>query len=180
MGRKESKITIISGFMSTGKDTLLNKMVNEQGYEGCVSHTTRPMRVGETNGKEYFFVDKDKFYAMATKGEFVETRKYFTNVEVDGKSLRTIWLYGLSKAQLKFNDKPKVVILDKQGATELVDYVGRENVHWVYLKCSEDELYRRAEKRGDYIEEVKRRIEDDKVKFDGIEELVDEVRYTGM
>ena len=45
-------------------------------------------------------------------------------------------------------------------------------------KCSENELYRRAEKRGDYIEEVKRRIEDDKVKFKGIEELVDEVRCT--
>ena len=174
----ENKITIISGFMSTGKDTLLNKMVNEQGYEACVSHTTRPMRVGETNGKEYFFVDKDKFYTMATKGEFVETRKYFTNVEVDGKSLRSLWMYGLGKAQLKSNGKPKVVILDKQGAVELIDYVGRENVHWVYLKCSEDELYKRAEKRGDYIEEVKRRIEDDKVKFEGIEELVDEVRFT--
>ena len=52
-------LLILAGKSASGKDTLLNELIKNQNFNPLVSTTTRPMREGENEGKEYFFVSKD-------------------------------------------------------------------------------------------------------------------------
>ena len=176
----QNKLLILSGYMASGKDSVLNELVKNKGFNKLISHTTRPMRPKETNGVEYFFIDKDKFFEMEGKEEFVETREYFTFIEKEGKKLRDIWYYSLSKKGVNNRDKPTVVILDKQGGEDVIEYVGHENCVWIYLECDESVLRNRLNGRGDLEEEVNRRLRDDKKSFKGIENCVHSVINTEM
>ena len=72
-----NSIIVLCGAGASGKDTTLN--ILKQKYpnlQGCVSHTTRPMRQTEEEGREYFFIDKEEFEAMYENGQFIETRSY--------------------------------------------------------------------------------------------------------
>lgn len=73
-------VFIISAPSGSGKSTLVNRvreLVPE--LEFSVSYTTRQPRGKEQNGKEYFFVSRDEFEAMITKGEFLEYANVFGN-----------------------------------------------------------------------------------------------------
>ena len=54
-------IIVLIGRMASGKDTVINAINKELKIPILVSHTTRPMRPGETNHKEYHFVDNNYF-----------------------------------------------------------------------------------------------------------------------
>jgi guanylate kinase len=52
--RKERNMfLILCGKSGSGKDKILNELVNKHNYESIVSYTTRPMRDGEMEGREY-------------------------------------------------------------------------------------------------------------------------------
>jgi guanylate kinase len=67
-------LVIVSSPSGAGKTTLTRRLLKE--FEGqlefSVSYTTRPMRAGEVNGRDYWFVDPDTFESMVTRGEFAE------------------------------------------------------------------------------------------------------------
>jgi guanylate kinase len=75
---------VISAPSGTGKSTLARRLLETiPGLAFSVSYTTRPRRAGEENGREYEFVDDDKFDAMVAAGGFLEwahvfDRKYGT------------------------------------------------------------------------------------------------------
>ena len=56
------RIFYVMGKSSVGKDTIYNMLVNDKELElkTIVGYTTRPMREGEVNGREYFFVNEDE------------------------------------------------------------------------------------------------------------------------
>ncbi len=58
------KRLIIIGKGGSGKDHL-RKILVESGFKYCISHTTRPIREGEENGKDYWFVESSKLVSMA-------------------------------------------------------------------------------------------------------------------
>lgn len=67
------KLFIISAPSGTGKTTLLKIVMSEvERLVFSVSHTTRPPREGERDGKEYYFVAKEEFQQMIAAGEFLE------------------------------------------------------------------------------------------------------------
>ena len=66
-------IYCIQGFTSSGKDSITNRVSKELNIPILVSHTTRPPREGEENGKTYHFVD-DKFF---DENEFLEQKEYW-------------------------------------------------------------------------------------------------------
>ena len=74
--KKPGSIVIISSPSGGGKTSicrrLLSKARRQLGWTFSVSYTTRRMRVGERNGREYFFVDEDKFEQLARRGFFAE------------------------------------------------------------------------------------------------------------
>jgi guanylate kinase len=67
------KLFIISAPSGTGKTSLLEIVMSEvERLVFSVSHTTRPPREGERDGKEYYFVAKEEFQQMIAAGEFLE------------------------------------------------------------------------------------------------------------
>lgn len=67
-------VLVFSGPSGAGKGTLMNRLFQEfpTRFQFCVSHTTRPKRDGEVDGREYHFVTKEQFEQMITEEKLVE------------------------------------------------------------------------------------------------------------
>lgn len=77
---QRGKVFVISAPSGCGKTTLANKLLEDKlGLTASVSVTTRDPRPGETDGKDYHFVTKEKFKKMVSRGEFLEHEENFGN-----------------------------------------------------------------------------------------------------
>src|SRR4051794_10735029 len=109
----KGNLIIISSPSGGGKGTLIHEvrgMLPELAFS--VSHTTRPMRFGEDEGREYYFIDRHRFEQKVAAGEFIE------HFPVHGN------LYGTSVAEVeKWKDggKDLIVEVDVQGALAIVE-----------------------------------------------------------
>ncbi|CAN5656711.1 guanylate kinase [soil metagenome] len=74
-------LVIVSSPSGAGKTTLTRRLITEfrPQLEFSISYTTRSMRPGEVNGRDYFFVTPAKFEAMVQAGEFAEDALVFGN-----------------------------------------------------------------------------------------------------
>src|SRR3954466_11061043 len=71
---------VLSSPSGAGKTTLSRMLIDRVGgLQMSVSATTRAMRPGEVNGRDYLFVDKPTFEAMAKRGELLEWAVVFDN-----------------------------------------------------------------------------------------------------
>ncbi len=77
--KKEGIIVILSSPSGAGKTTLVKKISVRNKYNISISHTTRKPRANEKNGKDYFFVDIQKFKKLIKKKKFLEHAKVFKN-----------------------------------------------------------------------------------------------------
>lgn len=96
-----------------GKTTLKNRLLERfADLRFSISHTTRPRRPHEQDGREYHFLERDAFEAMARKGAFVEW------AEVHGN------LYGTSFAEVEAANDGRhrgiVFDVDYQGARQIL------------------------------------------------------------
>ena len=75
-----AKLYVVMGKSSSGKDTIFKKLTErkELGLQTIVGYTTRPMRDGETEGKEYHFVTKERLAELEAAGKVIECRTYQT------------------------------------------------------------------------------------------------------
>ena len=150
-------IKVIMGASASGKNYIEERLVKNYGYNRILSTTSRPMRDGEVEGREYYFVDKTTFLDMIRLGELIEYRTYHTLVD----NIPDTWYYGLSKQQFD-DDKNYVVILDVQGCRDFIDYVGEDNVEVYYIYCNYMIRTERAMSRGGFnLAEWNRRLGDD-------------------
>lgn len=72
-------LLIISGPSGVGKGTIVKRLLNDDSYCLSVSCTTRAPRPGEADGREYFFITKEKFKSMIESGGFLEYSNHFGN-----------------------------------------------------------------------------------------------------
>ena len=90
----KGKLFIISAPSGSGKTSLVQRLIQEvPQLKFSVSHTTRQPRLGERDGKEYFFVAEEEFREMIREGAFLEyaqvhgnyygTSKFFVLSELD-------------------------------------------------------------------------------------------------
>jgi guanylate kinase len=71
---------VLSSPSGAGKTTLSRMLIERMpGLKMSVSATTRSMRPGEIDGRDYLFLDKPKFEAMAKNGELLEWATVFDN-----------------------------------------------------------------------------------------------------
>ncbi|BDZ74454.1 guanylate kinase [Methylophaga marina] len=71
---------IVAAPSGAGKTSLVNALISQHAeIKLSVSHTTRPPREGEVNGKDYHFVDQQTFSAMRDAGKFLESATVFDN-----------------------------------------------------------------------------------------------------
>lgn len=107
----KGNLIIISSPSGGGKGTLIREILRSTpdiGYS--VSYTTRTLRPGEENGKDYFFITRDEFVGLISRGDLLEY------AEVHGN------LYGTSRLiveNLIEAGKDVILEIDVQGA-ELV------------------------------------------------------------
>lgn len=178
MNFMNNNIVVLCGYQGSGKDSLAS-LLQIQGYEFIISHTTRPMRCNETQGNPYHFISKEEF--LSTKDDFIEYRSYNTLVD----NIPETWYYGVKKGAVK-PDKKYVVVLDKQGLEDFKKEFGNR-VKSFYIEVNDDIRKQRAIARGSFDEtEFNRREIEDKKNFKGIEtefivknneELIDSFKY---
>ena len=73
-------LVVLSSPSGAGKTTLTRRLLSENpAMSMSVSATTRPPRSGETDGVDYYFVDKGRFEAMRDAGDFLEHARVFSN-----------------------------------------------------------------------------------------------------
>lgn len=74
------KIVYLMGKSSTGKDTIFRELYRSTDLKlnMIVPYTTRPIRIGETDGLEYFFTDEATYQEIKKSGKVVEERAYNT------------------------------------------------------------------------------------------------------
>ena len=77
-GFKKGGMFILSSPSGAGKTTLVKKISKNRNYIVSISHTTRPPRPSEKNGKDYFFISKNNFKKLIKKKEFLELQKFLT------------------------------------------------------------------------------------------------------
>ncbi|POS86121.1 hypothetical protein EPUL_002955, partial [Erysiphe pulchra] len=75
---KDTRPLVISGPSGVGKGTLINLLLNRHPsiFATTISHTTREPRVGELDGREYYFISNDEFERLISRGAFVEHAQF--------------------------------------------------------------------------------------------------------
>ena len=132
---------IVSSPSGGGKTTLIRRLLANPPGEPLrfsVSHTTRPMRGGEADGREYHFVTAGEFEKMARHGDFLEHN------EVHGN------FYGTAKAEVlpRLAAGEDVILdIDVQGARDVLAALP-EAVSIFIVPSSAEELERRLRTRG--------------------------------
>lgn len=154
---------IICGKTGSGKTTVANILEKDYGLKRIVTYTTRPMREGEKDGKDYNFLDQATFDRQKEKGFFAETADYEASFGHCS--------YGSSKES--YNNPYGVVILNPYGLKEVIKTRGREGLRIFYLSLPDSLIRRRLFFRGDSLKEVERRLQTDRVDFDGIMDYCD-------
>ncbi|KAI1496166.1 guanylate kinase [Biscogniauxia marginata] len=137
---------VISGPSGVGKGTLFKRLfaAHPDSFALSVSHTTRSPRAGEADGVDYFFVSRDEFEDLISKGGFVEHAQFGSN------------RYGTSKRTIEEQTaKGRVVVLDieMEGVKQIKQ--SAIDARFVFVKPpSFEELERRLRGRGTESEEA--------------------------
>lgn len=157
----KDKTIILLGKSAAGKDYILNYLKEKYNFNCIVSHTTRPIRINEVNGRDYYFTDTKCFSQMLANNEFVETREYTTCLN----NKQDIWYYGIAKKEFD-NKIHKICVVDTTGQKEIIKYYGQENIISIYIDVEDKLREQRAKNRGSFSQsEWDRRLKDDNKKF---------------
>lgn len=151
-------IFVIMGNSLSGKTTVAKGVSNNTGTPIIITSTDRPIRDGEVDGVDYNFFDIGEINRNTHFG----IREFFTAYRKEP------FTYGMSYSDFEKTNPTgthSLIVLDPLGYKELKDEVGAENLVSVYLNTPMEEMYARANNRGDSIEEVKRRIVTDEHLF---------------
>ena len=162
-----NKILVISGFSGAGKDTIAKLINQNSDYNFVISHSTRPMRPGESQGDPYYFISDNEMCTMAFNKELIEGRCY--------KSINGNWFYAARKDEIK-QDKQYVVVLDVLGYREFKKHFGNRVVG-IFIHVDDNTRLERAKSRKDFnIEEWNRRLNDDNTQF-SFDTIIKEYNY---
>jgi len=110
-GLKKGLVFVLSAPAGTGKTTLVRMLTEEFAcVVESVSYTTRKIRPGEAEGRDYYFVSETEFKKMKSEGGFLEHARVFGHE------------YGTSKKTVEEKlrqGKHVVLVIDTQGAKSL-------------------------------------------------------------
>lgn len=148
-------VLAIFGPSASGKTTV-GEILTQRGWTQIVPYTTRPMRDGEREGREYHFISEDEMSSLYNEGKLMEMKMYPT--------VKGYWYYGTAVADYEnsVSDR-KFVILGAHGITLLKDKV--KNLCEIRLEVSEDTRRSRLTQRKDDPAEAERRLQADAYDF---------------
>lgn len=136
-------VLVVSGPSGVGKSTIVKKLLEHPRYVLSVSATTRAMRPGEKEGREYHFLSKERFRQWIEEGKFIEHVELFGNC------------YGTpAEPMKKAVNEGKVFVLDidVQGAIRLREE-GVEGIYVLLEPPGMEDLEKRLKGRATESEE---------------------------
>lgn len=131
------KLFYIMGKSASGKDTIYSNLLAnaELDLKRLVIYSTRPIRDGEKNGQEYFFVDEDVFQRMKAEGKIIEDREYHT--------VYGLWRY-FTAANMQLDQYNYLGIGTLESFVQLKKYYGEDAVCPIYIEVEDGERLKRA------------------------------------
>lgn len=154
---------ILTGKTGSGKSTIAS-ILKKHGYQPILEYTTRPIRVGEKDGVDYHFVDDNTFDEMNASGQFIESSSFHT--------VHGLWKYGAAKSD--FGKLPEGVIC--MGPAQVMQILKTDaDVFVAFLDLPDNEVIKRISRRGDFLDEVERRLKADKQALKDIKPYADYV-----
>jgi guanylate kinase len=136
---------VIAAPSGAGKTSLIKRLVETvYDVEVAVSHTTRPARLGERDGKDYYFVDQNTFQALIEEGVFLEHARVFDH-----------W-YGTSRHPVFERLRAGIDVIleiDWQGARQVCERVSGTCTIFI-LPPSREALRQRLKSRAQDSEEI--------------------------
>jgi guanylate kinase len=144
-------VFVVTGPSGAGKGTLIRGLVERvPALEVAVSATTRPLRPGEADGGEYWFLSEEEFQRRVEDGEFLEHVAY-----VSGRRYGTL---NSEIERIAGEGKVCVLELELEGALTVQESV--EGSVTVFIAADVDELERRLRERAtESTGEIGERIE---------------------
>jgi guanylate kinase len=140
---------VLSSPSGAGKTTLSRLLIDGvKGLKMSVSATTRPMRPGEVDGRDYYFVDPARFEAMIANDELLEWANVFGN------------RYGTPRAPVEAalaSGQDVLFDIDWQGTQQLREKAERDVVSVFILPPSATDLEKRLHTRAQDSDEVIRK-----------------------
>jgi guanylate kinase len=110
---EQGTLFVVSAPSGAGKTTLVREVLNRfSQLSYSVSHTTRPPRAGEVDGKDYFFTDPEAFQALIDDGQMLEWARVHNN------------FYGTSKAFVedRLGEGNSIILdIDVQGGRQIME-----------------------------------------------------------
>lgn len=137
-----AKLFYMIGKSSTGKDTIYREVISRSdlNLNPLVMYTTRPIREGETDGKEYHFVDENVLKELEKEGRVIEKRAYHT--------IHGIWTYfTVDDEHADLNRKDYLAIGTLESYAQIRNYYGEKLVVPVYIQVEDGLRLERALKR---------------------------------
>tara|TARA_X000000950_G_scaffold145603_1_gene179978 strand:- start:149 stop:682 length:534 start_codon:yes stop_codon:yes gene_type:complete len=137
-------IYIITGPSGVGKNTIINELSNHLEFYFSISHTTRPRRDNEIDGKDYYFITEDEFENLIKSDQMIEYEQY-------GE-----FYYGTSKEELSNDSSIIILDLEVNGATKLLEE--NNNFKGIFIDIDDYELINRLKNRGHDSTFIKKRM----------------------
>lgn len=159
---KDMRLLIyILGKSASGKDTVFNKLLENELYSRLIIYTTRPIRVGEVDGETYNYVSEEYMNSIEDD-KIIEKRVYHT-------VLGDWYYFTVDDGQFENNDI-LIGIGTLESLKKVNEYFGRDKIMPVYIEVPDEIRLERAinrEKLSDKpnIDEVNRRYMADNIDF---------------
>lgn len=145
------KKILICGAGGSGKDHLRKKFENK-GYTFAIHYTTRPIRDGEVDGVDYFFITVDRFISLIEENSLMEY------------TIHNDWYYGISYEEFETKD---LFIVSLKSYLKYPNEI-KDSMLKIFLDIDEDVRRNRLSNRND-IDTVDRRIESDNIDISNID-----------
>lgn len=136
------KLFVLMGKSGTGKDTIFKELQKNKKIplNTVVPYTTRPIREGETDGVEYFFVTNEEYMEFQKEGKVIEAREYHT--------VHGIWRYfTVNDKQINLEKYNYIMINTIDGFSQIRNYFGRSIVVPIYIQVEDGVRLNRALQR---------------------------------
>ena len=133
------KIFCVMGKSATGKDTIYQKLLTESKLElkRIIPYTTRPIREGEVEGREYHFCTEEDVQRLDAEGRIVELRAYNT--------VYGVWKYfTVDDGNIQLEKENYLLIGTLEAYTKIRDYFGQDKVLPIYIEVEDGERLLRA------------------------------------